>query len=437
MGVLSIVQVNVAQTIAPAPSTLQRTGAICSMGSTDLPAGSLGLLTQLSDYTAIAIAPLSIATITWASNVVTVTTTQPHEWANGTNPEVVIAGMVPTGYNGTFQATITGSNSFTYPLTTNPGTETTLGVVSLANDAETLAMVTTYFAQGSDLAVYLLELGEVTVTNAIAALSTYLTQNPGVIYSFLVPREFDGQTTFIALGASYANTEAKTYFFTTTTLSNYSDYPVTSKCFVLWIDSPTALASEFGAATMFYVTLNYNPSPINQVTPTCYSYLFGITPYPTAGNNSTRVALKAAAVNIGILGSEGGISDVILCYGTTRDGRDFTYWYSVDWVQINLDLNLSNAIINGSNNPQAPLYYDQQGINQLQAVAQQTMNNGITFGLVLGPVTVTAVSFAVYVKANPGDYPEGIYRGLAVTYTPQRGFTQIVFNVDVTDFPTT
>jgi len=435
MGVLSIVQVNVSQTAAPAPSTLQQTGAICSMGSTDLTPGTLGLITQLSDYTAIANAPVAITSITWASGTATVTTATAHGWTVSSTPSVVIAGAVPVGYNGTFTATITGTSTFTYPLATNPGSETTPGTAALANDAETLAMVTTFLAQGNDLAVYVLELGEVSVVAAIAALSTYLTNNPSTIYSFLVPREFDNQSTFLSLLASYESTTAKTYFFITTTLGTYTNYTATEKCAVLWIDSPNALSTEFGAAGMFYVTLNYNPSPINQVTPTAYSYLFGITPYPTVGNAATRVALKSAGVNIGLLGSEGGISNVILCYGTTRDLHDFTYWYSVDWVQINLDENITNAIINGSNNPQNPLYYDQQGITTLQTVAQKTMNSGITFGLVLGPVTVTAVPFATYVVANPGDYPEGIYRGLAVTYTPQRGFIQIVFNVDVTSFP--
>jgi len=71
----------------------------------------------------------------------------------------------------------------------------------------------------------------------------------------------------------------------------------------------------------------------------------------------------------------------------------------------------------------------------LQAVEQRVMNNAIAFGLALAPVTVTATPFATYVVQNPTDYPSGIYRGLAVTYTPQRGFIQIVFYVNVTSFP--
>jgi hypothetical protein len=207
------------------------------------------------------------------------------------------------------------------------------------------------------------------------------------------------------------------------------------KCAVTLIEAPAAPGTEFSMAALFWVTLNYNPSPINLVTPTAFSFVVGVTPYPTAGNAALRATLKAAFVNLIVQAAEGGISNTAIFWGTTQDGHDFTYWYSVDWVQINIDLNLSNEIINGSNNPQNPLYYDQNGINRLQAKAQATMNSGVAFGLVLPPVTVTAVPFATYVRDNPGDYPAGVYNGLAVTYTPQRGFTNITFNVDVTGFP--
>ncbi len=119
------------------------------------------------------------------------------------------------------------------------------------------------------------------------------------------------------------------------------------------------------------------------------------------------------------------------------DGNDFTYWYSVDWVQINVELDLANEVINGSNNPLAPLYYNQDGINRLQARAQATMNRGISDGLVLAPVSVAAIPFVTYVADNPSDYAAGTYNGLSVTYTPSRGFKSITFNVQVQNFPAT
>ena len=140
------------------------------------------------------------------------------------------------------------------------------------------------------------------------------------------------------------------------------------------------------------------------------------------------------------------------------DGRDFQYWYATDWAQITLKLNLSNAIINGSNNPVNPLYFDQNGINRLAQVVASTMSSGSTFGLVLfppkllgldGPILdqvldantyvgftiINAVPFINYVQENPGDYKAGIYKGLSVIFVPKRGFDNIQINLVVSDFP--
>jgi hypothetical protein len=116
----------------------------------------------------------------------------------------------------------------------------------------------------------------------------------------------------------------------------------------------------------------------------------------------------------------------------TSDGNDMSYWYSVDWVQINVDMMLANAVINGSNNPINPLYYDQDGIDRLQLVAQGVFNTGTSYGLVNGSPVVNAISFKTYTKDNPNDYKIGRYAGLSATYTPMRGFTEIIFNINVT-----
>src|SRR5208282_1964591 len=116
--------------------------------------------------------------------------------------------------------------------------------------------------------------------------------------------------------------------------------------------------------------------------------------------------------------------------GHTMDGKPINYWYSVDWVQINLALNLSNYLINGANNPANPAYYNQNGINGGQSVLADTMNTGITDGLVLNNTKMTQLSandltdalnlgtydgftlvnadpFTSYVAENPNDYGTG------------------------------
>jgi hypothetical protein len=166
--------------------------------------------------------------------------------------------------------------------------------------------------------------------------------------------------------------------------------------------------------------------------------------------------LKAANISYVGTGAEGGISNTILFYGQMQDSNPFGYWYSADWMTINLNLNLSNEVINGSNNPLAPLYYDQNGINRLQNRAVQTANQAITNGLALGNVIATtlpalqfaanfeaglyagqlainAEPFAVYTAENPSAYATGTYGGIAIVYTPLRGFTQILVYLNLTN----
>jgi len=134
-------------------------------------------------------------------------------------------------------------------------------------------------------------------------------------------------------------------------------------------------------------------------------------------------------------GAEGGISNKIIFWGTFMDRNPFNYWYSVDWLSINVEISLANAIINGSNTPTNPLYYNQAGINTLQKVAQATTNNGIAFGLILSPASVQAVSFSTYVAQHPSDYATGTYNGLSLTFVPARGFTSITIYLTASNIP--
>lgn len=111
--------------------------------------------------------------------------------------------------------------------------------------------------------------------------------------------------------------------------------------------------------------------------------------------------------------------------GVTSDGNDMTYWYSVDWVQINVDMQLANTVINGSNNPINPLYY-----NQTDRPSAAGRTGGVQYGRILRPVNgqpvVDAVPFRQYINTNPNDYGIGRYAGLSASYTPMRGFVEII-----------
>lgn len=463
----SIVTVNVSQTSAPTPNTLQRTGCFTTQGGTTTTAGTQTILTQLSDLTAILTPAKAITNMSWASGTVTVTVPA-HGLGNSGTFYVTIAGAVPVAYNGTYLATLVNGTSFTFPLVSNPSSNTTPGTYQLASAVELQQKATTFFAQGTAQAVYINELGFGNPAQGVTALNTWINNNPNTYYSFLVDREWAGESTYLTFLAQFEALTSKTFFFTTMTNSNYTSFTSAMNCVFGLIEAPSVSSSntagangppgsEFSLAAVFYVTLNYNPSDTNKVTPLAFSFLYGVTAYPTSGSGALFTAWKAAGVNWVGSGSEGGITNTILYWGTAMDVRPFNYWYSVDWVQINIDLDVSNAVINGSNNPQNPLYLNQDGINRLQAVAARTLSRGVSFGLVFGRVqqpaldstafntafdngaysgqaVINAVPFTSYYTNNPSNYKLGIYGGFSVVYTPQLGFTQVIFNVNVDDF---
>ncbi len=376
-----ITGVQVSQTLPPAPSTLQRTGAFISQGATTKASGTLNLITQVADFTSITTAPQAITSATWATNTVTVTTAAPHGYPVGAGTiELTIAGFTPTGYNGTFACTITSTTQFTYALASNPGTVTVEGTVVVADAARLGNDITNFFAQGAGNSVYVLELGPGTTSEGVATLTTFLTNNPGVVYSFLVPPTWDSEPTFLTLIGSYESLTAKLYFFVTTTTGTYTQYTAAVMKDVMWmVNAPTAPTTEPSSiVVMFWQWLNNNPSSSNPVPPMNLRYVYGLTPWTGLGNNATLTAIYAAGGNYLSTGAEGGISNVIIRGGYTADKQQAGYWYAVDWVQINLDLFVSNTVINGSQNTGAPLYYNQQGINTLQSVAVAVMQNAQT-----------------------------------------------------------
>lgn len=541
-----IVTVNVTQTIAPETNRLQKRGALISQGGTTLSAGTYTFLSQYSDLATHLSAALALTSVTWASSYggqVTATTSVAHGIPVNTQFVTTIAGVSPDGYNGTVMATATGASTFTYYLTTNPGAQVTAGTYTPQNVGELQAMARTFFTQGAQQGVYVLELGAVSTTTAVGVLQDFIDDSPQFFYSYLVPRNWSASSTFLTFLAAFESTTAKTYFFVTANLQDYTRYTALMKDVILLVEAPqyaawastdidsvsvssttitatmdanhgiapgqtftmtgalpttyngtfialpgstgTSLvyqvvsapgsyvsggtvtasrytsagvpATEFTHAADFWVTLNYSPSTTNRVTPFAFSYLYGVTAFPTMGNSALIATLNTANVNYVGYGAEGGISNTILFNGHTMDGRPFNYWYSVDWMQINVDISVANAIVNGSNNPINPLYYNQDGINRLEQVVASVGGNAVTYGLALGRVlqvgldgtsfqqnldagiyngnvVVNAVPFISYTAENPSDYRVGAYNGLSLIYTPLRGFESIIFNINVTDF---
>ena len=432
----TIVTVNTTVTRAPTVSQLQQSGAIVSTGGTTLTTGTYQYCGTLSQVTSILVNPAALSGITWASGTATATTSAAIGVSTGQTFTTTIAGAVPAGYNGTFIATVTGANTFTYTLTTNPGTETTPGTYMPANSGFVNNAATTFFAQGTSVGCYVLELGaQTTAATAITALQTWITGNssPQIFYAYLLPGswDFSSAAALNTMTANYESPSGQTYFFVTTTVSNLPTYAVNKAVFAT-VPSPTAASTEHQASAPFYQWLVNNPGPANPLAPMAFRYVFGVTPWSQIGNQTSINTVLTDFGNLILTGAEGGVSTASQFKGTTMDGEQSSWWYGIDWFRIQVKQALANAVINGSNqNP--PLLYNQAGINSLLAVAQNVASSAVKFGCALSAV-VTAVPFSTYTTENPSDYNNGIYNGFAATVVGQNGFLTLQFNLDALQF---
>lgn len=74
--------------------------------------------------------PIAISGISWnGGGRATVTTNVPHGLRFGQVADLTISGVTPNAFNGNVRVLVTGLNSFSYPLATNPGLATIMGVV--------------------------------------------------------------------------------------------------------------------------------------------------------------------------------------------------------------------------------------------------------------------------------------------------------------------
>lgn len=506
-----IVNLTAVVTTAPAPSQLQQSGAIVSVGGTTLTPGTYQYCGNINAVNAISATSYAITSLAWASSEVTATVASGELGTIGSTFTTTISGATPAGYNGTYIATVASATTFTYAVASNPGTETTPGSYTISGASPISTPATSFFAQGTGVGVYVLELGNVVGIDAqIAALNAWIQANPGVFYAYLVPAGWDysvdeigsiivnnggnGYTSAPTVGFSgggggtgaaataiiqngavvaitvtnpgsgytsaptvtftggggvgaaatvnlasalnivasqYASPTGKTYFFVTTSVANLPHY-ATQKSVYATVPAPTATSQEFDSGSMLYQWLVNNPSAANPLGPMAYRYLTGVTPWAISGNQANINSVLSNYGNLIYPASEGGISKAGIWKGTTMDGTQASWWYGIDWFQIQVKQALAAAVINGSNQI-PPLVYDTSGINSLLAVAQGVANSAVQFQCALS-ITVTATPFATYVAQNPNDYQAGIYNGFSATAVGQNGFLTVSFALDAVQF---
>src|SRR5579872_3616812 len=308
-----IVNVAVSRQIAPAPPTLQKTGAFLSQGATVTSPGTKSILTELSDLTPLLTGAKAISSISWAGGIASVTTSSPHGFTPGDTIPMTIAGASPAGYNGSFVASITSPTTFNYPLAASPGANTVPGIYTVEDVGELVSQAMTFFKQGAAQSVYVLELGAGNAADGVAFLTTWIVNNPNIFYSYVVPRYWDADPSFLAMLGNFNATNSKTYFFITSTLATWMLYTSLMKCAIVMVEAPNYGTWPANALT----SLSWNSGVVTALTTTNHGVLpgqyFTIAGSSPNGYNGTFLAQPGTATDTLVynLASNPGIETVL------------------------------------------------------------------------------------------------------------------------------
>lgn len=456
-----IVQVNATAQYAPQPSLLQQKAAIVSEDSTTVTAGTVVYISDPTSLQPYLNAAAEIDTIEYATGVVTVTFVDPHGVTIGNTTPLIINGATATNYDGNHLATATTTTAVTYAAATDPGTPAATSEGYVGTIAWLISADKTWWAQNAQRTGYFLfESGETTVANITDAIDAYIGDNSKEIYNWcLLPTIASDKATALTFFNLYNTLTSLVKFYmpllNTEVAADWEGVNTLKNVFAMVQTPAYSAGTELDSVAYAAFITNLNPTPTNKLPPSNYAYLYGVTQYPL--NNADMNNMIDNNFNFVSIGAEGGISNTILVKGVNLDGVPQNVAYSIDWQQVQLDLAISNAVINGSNSQINPLYYNQAGIDRLQAVAGEVASRGIATGLALGQVilvqldptefaqklangdyrgnyVINAVPFALYTAQNPSDYAQGVYSGFQASFVPQYGFTRIIFNLEATQF---
>lgn len=131
--------------------------------------------------------------------------------------------------------------------------------------------------------------------------------------------------------------------------------------------------------------------------------------------------------------------------GRNLDGKPFNYWYQWDVVSYEIETRLQMLLLNGVNNPNYAIKYDQNGIDTVKASVEAVLTNMINFRCItdysadynaatnemINFGSIKAENFTSYVKNNPEDYANEVYKGISFYARIGRFIRQIVLNVSL------
>ncbi|MEY3760486.1 MAG: hypothetical protein RIR39_1977 [Pseudomonadota bacterium] len=387
------------------------------------------------------------ATLGWIS-LFKITTSGAHSQPVGVVAKATITGTIGKGsHNKTddFIATSTTVLTSGSSNTTNQGINT--GGQLIDTDAAQLRYhVTAFYAQGSAIPVWVLDIGTDTQPNGVAYLSEWLDLHSKEWAAILLPNYW-GTTATATMCNKFDPLQGDAQFESINYFTDYTKFEdINSVHFYSQAPDIGMYSDESIAAKGLYEVCSNFPTPAAPLRQFNLRYIKGgnTTPYQyndiidrdLLGKNITFADTNHAGAAFYLKFVGGKTMDSL--HGSTRlnySNHDVMQYWAVKKVKYDLERALEQRIIDGANNSAIRLNLDDSGgyhcINELVSLAQNYIDNTAIPAGLLQSGTVTATPYADFKDAHPMAYAARTYAGLSITIVTFNGFNHVIGDMSV------
>lgn len=258
------------------------------------------------------------------------------------------------------------------------------------------------------------------------------------------PTEGERDLAFASFAGSYIDLEDKVFFFVNLKLL---DDPSISEAWQLYKgkksvfgvydnlkDSPYPLAS---VVLGICASNRYDIGDTQVGTPLNYKALKGVSGTQLTHTFANNL-IQAPATFAGSLAGNPTVLN-----GRYADGTAWEYYYFWDLIELEIKKKLEMLLLNGSNTSNSTIKYTQQGIDVLASSIKSELLLWQSRGLVtsfsqsydqasnsqIGIGQIKAIDFYSYIKSNPEDYANEVYKGFSFYLMIGRFVRQIFIDV--------
>lgn len=380
-----------------------------------------------------------------------VTTTSAHTQPIGVAEDVVIDGTSLASHNQAAQYMAATTTKLTAPSNSPVSLGTATGGKLLDADAFDLkSKLEAFFKQGTDIPVWVLELGDDTANNNIATFADWLEVNKNQNLNYLIPVGWAANSNFVTLAGGYCDDMDLTVFLVPLSAASEkqsfynTQTGVGFKSVVCFREDDDAQSFEFNPSRALYDFSSMFPSAATPIRQQNYRFLKAteteVTPY-SGGDRDTLDRLGISYVDVNARGLAYPYKwvgmytgDSINSGGITANLIDYSQWWSLYYAALTIQAALDKRVIDSANDPNQRLNLDDTGgVNCVNALVA-TVQNVIDTQLVpFGAINNTIVQFVPYFEwkaANQASYINKTYDGLYVEVTPRRGFKKVIINLN-------